>query len=110
MPPADVVGVLLVGVLAVVQQQRRVLRKAEARDPVVVERLERDAEGGLVVRDVTERGVALLDPVTERRPAVGDRGRGDPRRADLPLDVGAFWKRTSQGSSRTSTGDSGADT
>ena len=47
------------------------------------------AERRLVVGDVGERGVALVDPVAERRPAVGDRGGADPGRADLPLGLRA---------------------
>ncbi len=87
--PADVVGVLGVGVLAVVDQQRGVAGEAEAGDPVLLERVEVGAEGGLVVGDVGERGVAVVDPVAERRPAMGDRGGADPRRADLPLALRA---------------------
>ena len=54
-----------------------------------VERLEVGAERRLVVGDVGERGVAVVDPVAEGRPAVGDRGGADPRRADLPLGLRA---------------------
>ena len=87
MPPAEVVGVLGVGVLAVVDQQRGVAGEAEAGDPLLLERVEVGAEGGLVVGDVGERVVAVVDPVAERRAAVGDRGGADPRRADLPLGL-----------------------
>ncbi len=87
--PADVVGVLGVGVLAVVDQQRGVAGEAEAGDPVLVERVEVGAERRLVVGDVGERGVAVVDPVAEGRAAVGDRGGADPRRADLPLGLRA---------------------
>ena len=68
--PAEVVGVLVVGVLAVVDQQRRVARKLEARDPVLLQLVERGAQPRLVVGDVTERAAVGLDPVSERRPAV----------------------------------------
>ena len=54
--PADVVGVLGVGVLAVVDQQRGVAGQLEARDPVLVELVEVGAERRLVVGDVGERG------------------------------------------------------
>ncbi len=86
--PADVVGVLGVGVLAVVDQQRGVAGEREAGDPLLLEPVEVGAEAGLVVGDVGERGVAVVDPVAERRAAVGDRGGADPGRADLPLAVG----------------------
>ena len=72
--PAEVVGVLGVGVLAVVDQQGGVPGEGEAGDPVLLERVEVGAERRLVVGDVGERGVAVVDPVAERRPAVGDRG------------------------------------
>src|ERR1700710_1137224 len=87
-PPADVVGVLGVGVLAVVDQQRGVVGEREAGDPVLLEAVEVGAQTWLVVGDVGQRGVAVVDPVAERRPAMGDRGGADPGRADLPLTVG----------------------
>ena len=73
--PAEVVGVLGVGVLAVVDQQRGVAGEAEAGDPLPLERVEVGAEGGLVVGDVGER--------VGRRRRSGSRasGRGGrPRR------------------------------
>src|ERR1700710_423745 len=87
-PPADVVGVLGVGVLAVVDQQRGVVGEREAGDPVLLAAVEGGAQTWLVVGDVGQRGVAVVDPVAERRPAMGDRGGADPGRADLPLTVG----------------------
>ena len=84
-PPADVVGVLLVGVLAVVDQQVGVAGEVEARDPLRLELVERRAERRLVVGDVGERRVAVGDPVAERRPAVGDGLGADRRAAELPL-------------------------
>ena len=65
------------------------LSQLEAGDPVLVELVEVGAEGRLVVGDVGERVLAVLDPVAERRAAVGDRGGADPRRADLPLALRA---------------------
>ena len=56
---------------------------------LLVERVEVGAQRRLVVGDVGERAVAVVDPVAERRAAVGDRGGADPRRADLPLGLRA---------------------
>ena len=50
--------------------------------------VERRAERRLVVGDVGERGVAVGDPVAERRAAVGDRLGADRRPAELPLARG----------------------
>src|ERR1700709_264905 len=74
-PPADVVGGLGGGVLAVVGQQRG---DGEAGDPVLLEAVEVGAQTWLVVGDVGQRGVAVVDPVAERRPAMGDRGGAEP--------------------------------
>jgi hypothetical protein len=85
-----VLRVLGVGVLAVVDQQRGVAGELEAGDPALVQGLEIGAESRLVIGDVGERAVAVVDPVAERRAAVGDRGGADPRRADLPLGLRAM--------------------
>src|SRR5262249_39780783 len=53
--PADVLGVLLIGVLAVVNQEVRVAREVIAADPLGLEGLERGAKAWLVVGDVGER-------------------------------------------------------
>src|SRR5689334_13332758 len=87
--PADVVGVLGVGVLAVVDQQRGVAGEGEAGDPVLLELIEVGPERRLVVGDVGEGGVAVVYPVAEGGPAVGDRGGADAGRADLPLALRA---------------------
>ncbi len=87
--PADVVWVLGVGVLAVVDQQRGVAGQCQAGDPILLERVEVGAEGGLVVGYVGKRGVAVVDAVAEGGAAVRDRGGADPRRADLPLGLWA---------------------
>ena len=87
--PADVVRVLGVRVLAVVDQHRGAAGQREAGDPVLLERVEVGSERRLVVGDVGERLIAVVDPVAERRAAMGDRGGPDPRRADLPVDLGA---------------------
>ena len=65
------------------------LGEREARDPLLLELVDLGAECRLVVGDVGERGAGVLDAVAERRPAVGDRGGADPRRADLPLGLRA---------------------
>ena len=83
--PADVIGVLHVGVLAVVDQEVGVVRQVEAGDPRGLEIRQRRPEARLVVRDVAERRVALRDPEAERRPAVVHRLRPDRRAAELPL-------------------------
>ena len=88
MAPADVVGVLVVGVLAVVQKERGPVRELVSRDPLWGVALEVRTEGRLVVRQVAERRVALVDPIAERRPAVRDRCRSHGRGPDLPLAVG----------------------
>ena len=87
MAPADVVGVLAVGVLAVVDQQGGAARELVARDPVGLEVGQRRAEAGLVVGDVAERRVALGDPIAQRGAAMGHRRRADPRRPDVPFHV-----------------------
>jgi hypothetical protein len=91
-PPADVVRVLLVAVLAVVHEQAGALGEVEAGNPLRVDILEPGPDRRLVVGDVAERGVALGDPVAERGAAVGDGCRAHGRRPDLPLDVGSFAK------------------
>src|SRR5262249_11456611 len=84
--PADVLGVLLVRVLAVVDQQVGLAGEVEARDPLPFQRLELSAETGLMIGDVGQRGAVLIgDPVAERRPAVGDGLGPDPGRPDLPF-------------------------
>src|SRR4029077_14784185 len=77
------------GGLAVVKQQRGVLGEGKAGDPVLLEFVEVGAEGRLVVGDVGEGGVAVVDPVAERRPAVGAGGGADAGGADLPLALRA---------------------
>ena len=109
MAPADVLGVLLVGVLAVVDEQVGVARELVARDPLRLQLRERGAERGLVVGDVAERRVALGDPVAERRPAVGHRLGADRAEPISHSVAGVSRNETSQGSSRTSTGESGAE-
>ena len=108
--PADVLGVLLVGVLAVVDQEVGVASQVVARDPLRLQVGEAGAEGGLVVGDVAERGVAVGDPEAEGRA----RGGSPPPRGSSPSrsatrSAGVSRKETEQGSSRTSTGDSGAE-
>ena len=93
MAPADVMRVLVVGVLAVVQQQRGAAGQLVARDPLRLQLLEPAAHRRLVVGDVAERGVALADAVAERGAAVGDRGGADRGRADRPLAVRRLAKR-----------------
>ena len=108
-PPAHVLGVFVVGVLAIVDQQVGAAGQVEARDPVRVEVGEPGAQCRLVVGNVGDRRLAIGDPIAERRPAVGDRLGADPRSAQLHSLTGVSRKETEQGSSRTSTGDSGAE-
>ena len=88
MPPADVVRVLLVGVLAVVDQEVGVLGEVVSGDPLRLERLERGTEPGLVVGDVGEGGRAVGDPVSECRASVGDGLSADTSGAQIPLAGG----------------------
>ena len=72
MAPAQVLGVLAVGVLGVMDEQRRFARKIEARDPLFVELGERGAQSRLVVGDVADRAAVGLYAVAQRWAAVGD--------------------------------------
>src|SRR6187431_2602451 len=87
MAPARVGRILAVRVLAVVDQQRCIGCEVEAGDPLGLERIDRCAERGLVVRDVAKGIVTFGYPISERRTAVGDRGCTNARRSDLPLDL-----------------------
>src|SRR5687767_15136751 len=78
-------GILVVGVLAVVDQHGGAACQIESRDPLRLELVEVHTERWFVVGDVTERGVALRDPVAERRSAMADRGGAYGGRADLPF-------------------------
>jgi len=80
--PALVTRVLLVGVLAVVDQQVGVAGEVVAGDPLLVQVLEVGAEPGLVVGDVAEARVPVGDPVAERRSAMSDRLGADRGCAD----------------------------
>ena len=73
MAPAHVCGVLVVGVLAIVDQQVGVPGEVKARDPVVLEAVERRSQSGLVVGYVGQSGAAVGDPIAEGGAAVGDR-------------------------------------
>src|SRR5881394_127954 len=92
-PPAKVVGVLLVGVLAVVDQQRCIFGEAEARNPLLLKRVKVGTERGLLVGNIGEGVFPIVDPVAERWAAVGDRGGTDARWSDLPLCLGGVAKR-----------------
>jgi GAF domain-containing protein len=92
-PPADVLGVLGVGVLAVVDEERRVASQVVAGDPLRLEGFERRSERGLVVGDVAEDLVPVGDPVAERRPAVRHRLGADRRSVELPLAGGSVEER-----------------
>ena len=62
-----------------------------------------------MVGDVGQRLVAVVDPVAEGRPAVGD-GRGRILAGPISQSGSGQWrKETSQGSSLTSIGESGAE-
>ena len=69
-PPADVTRVLVVRVLAVVDEERGAVCQVEAGERLPFAHAERWAEGEFLVGDVAERRVSLADPVTE------GRGRG----------------------------------
>src|SRR5829696_5252178 len=88
MPPSDMRWVLVVSVLAIVDQQVDVAGKVEGRDPLRLEPGERGAERGLVVGDVGDRLLAAADAVAERRSSMGDRFGADGRSAKLPLAGG----------------------
>src|SRR5436190_23534261 len=86
MPPADVGGVLLVGVLAVVDEDVGVEREVVSRDPLGLDLVEDRAQGRLVVGYVADRRLTVGDPEAERRPTVVDRLAANRHRAELPLD------------------------
>ena len=84
--PADVARVLVVGVLAVVDQQVGVARERVAREPLRLELVERrrraPARGRACSRATSSPSV---DAEAERRAAVVDRLGADPRRPEVPL-------------------------
>ena len=108
-PPAEVVGVLGVGVLAVMDEERCVVCEREARDPILLQLVEVGPQRRLVVGDVGEGVVAVFDPVSERRPAMGDGGGVYARRADLPVALRAVAERDVAGQLANLDGESGAE-
>jgi len=88
-PPADVTRVLVVGVLAIMDEERRAVCQVEARERLPFARAERWGEGEFLVRDVAERRVSLGDPVAEGGAGVGDEGCLDACGPDLPLALRA---------------------
>src|SRR3954454_8973968 len=82
--PPEVRGVLRVGVLAVVDQERSAAREPKPGDPLAGGRLERLPERRLVVREVAEGRAAVADPVAQRVTAVIDETGLDRRRAEPP--------------------------
>jgi hypothetical protein len=88
-PPADVTRVLVVRVLAVVDEERGALRQVEAGERLPFAHAERWAEGEFLVGDVAERRVSLADPVADGRAGVDDGRCLDARGPDLPLALRA---------------------
>jgi hypothetical protein len=72
MPPTPVGLVLRLGVLAIVDQQRRVAGQAIPRDPRCLVGGDVLAETGLVVGQVADARAGLGQTVAERRSAMGD--------------------------------------
>src|SRR3954454_1216230 len=85
MAPADVERILVVGVLAVVDQQVGVAGEVVTGDPLRLVLGENGPQRRLVVRDIADGRVALGDAEAERWAAVVDRLAADGRRAELPL-------------------------
>src|SRR5215210_988512 len=90
--PSHVRGVILIAELAVVDKQRGSPRQREAGDPIIL----RDRKGlpkrWLMVRQIGDRGLALVDAVPERHAAVKDPRSLDPRGADLAAVKGELAK------------------
>ena len=74
-------------------QHRGIVCELEPRDPLILELRQRRPERRLVVGDVTQRGVPVVDPVAEGRPAVVDRLRTNTRCAKPPLQRLGLSKR-----------------
>src|SRR5947209_15151056 len=77
--------VLLVCVLAVVQEQVCLVRQRVARDPLRLQLLQRTNDRRLVVRQIAERESSVLDPESERRASMGDGLRSNPSGTYPPL-------------------------
>ena len=84
-PPAEVVRVLRVGVLAVVDQQVGLPGEGVAGDPLRLEVIEDSEQRGLVVGQIAQRHPAVFYAEPQRRPAVVDSFGADARAADVPL-------------------------
>ena|SRR5437899_10117548 len=97
MPPTAVSSILRLGVLAVVDQKRRLAREAVSRDPRGLAPRQVLAEAGLVIRQVAEARAILAQPVAERGPAVGDEGGLDFDVADAPGRLRRVRKRNAGG-------------
>src|SRR5215212_888148 len=83
--PADVLAVLLVRVLAVVDEEVGVQGEVVTGDPLRLDLGENGAERRLVVGDVAQRLIALRDPEPERGATMVDRLAADRRRSERPL-------------------------
>jgi hypothetical protein len=108
-PPADVTRVLVVGVLAVVDEERGAVCEVEAGEGAPFARAERWAECEFLVGDVAERGISLADPVAVGWTGVGDGGCVDARGPDLPFAFGQARKEILAGSSCRWSGVSGGE-
>ena len=82
--PAAVRGVLVLGVLAVMDEERRTAGERVSGDPGRRGGGEVLAESRLVVGQVAEAGPVLTKPVAQRRSPVGDERRPQLDRADSP--------------------------
>ena len=97
--PADVARVLVVGVLAVVDEERGAVCQIEAGERLPFANAARWAEGEFLVGDVAERRGSLADPVAEGGTGVGDGGCLDACGPDLPVALGQTRKEILAGSS-----------
>src|SRR5215212_2963008 len=85
MAPAGVARILVVGVLAVVNEQVALTRELESRYPLTLEARQIRTERRLVVRDVAERRIPCGDPVAESGAAMRDRFGTDRGRVEFPF-------------------------
>src|SRR2546421_6739713 len=83
MPPAEPVGVFLLGVLRVVEEEVGTCRERPAGDPLGLI-VERGRQVRLVVGQIGEYTAVLLDPVAERWTSMLDRLGLDDRAPEAP--------------------------
>ena len=97
--PADAARVLVVGVLAIVDEERGAVRQIEAGQRLPFVNAQRWIEGEFLVGDVAERRGSLADPVAEGGTGVGDGGLLGCVRPDLPSPSGQTRKEILAGNS-----------